>query len=216
MLLISTSVAAKLPIPSSMKEPRMASTRTLVLPALLLLLALPLAAQARSLDAPKAPPTEPVYEVDPGDRSGYTHVDGHWEWTGDNYMWSPGKWVADKDGSVWVADSWAQRGKKWHLTPGHYESDGSAVTSNAAEASEELESHTDRPDTAAEEAKERLEPVVAKDKDDEMDQVEQKVLAPSKKVAKPKKTSGTHKKKTIAKKQPDYNDPKQFPFHKRD
>jgi hypothetical protein len=148
----------------------MALTRTFVLPALLLMLALPLTTQARSLDAPKAPPTEPVYEVDPGDRNGYTHETGHWEWTGDSFMWSPGKWVAEKPGSVWVADSWSQRGKKWHLSPGHYESDGSAAVVapvNAEADAEELESH-EQVDTAAEEARARSEPSVAKD--DEMDE----------------------------------------------
>jgi hypothetical protein len=186
----------------------MASTRAFVLPALLLMLALPLASQARSLDAPKAPPSEPVYEVDPGDRNGYTRVTGHWEWTGENYMWSPGKWVADKEGSVWVADSWAQRGKKWHLTPGHYEVDGSAAPA-AAEAAdaEELESHSDNPDTAAEDARERVEPKLGKD--DEMDEVEKKVLAPSKKPAKLASVK-THKKKAPVKKPLDYNDPNQF------
>lgn len=192
----------------------MASTRAFVLPALLLMLALPLAAQARSLDAPKAPPSEPVYEVDPGDRPGYTHVEGHWEWTGENYMWSPGKWVAEKEGSVWVADNWAQRGKKWHLTAGHYETDGSMPAPIAAEAADEVESRTDRPDTAAEEAKERSKPSVAND--DEMDEVEQKVLAPSKKPTTPLAKTKAHKaKKAPAKKQVDYKDPKQFPFYKR-
>ena len=82
----------------------MASTRIFVLPGLLLMLALPLAGEARSLDAPKAPPTEPVYEVDPGERVGYTRVMGPWEWTGDNYMWSPGQWIAEKEGSIHVSN----------------------------------------------------------------------------------------------------------------
>ena len=191
----------------------MALTRTFVLPALLLMLALPLSAGARSLDAPKAPPTEPVYEVDPGDRPGYTHVIGHWEWTGDNFMWSPGKWVADKEGSVWVADNWSQRGKKWHLTPGHYESDGSIVPVSAeANDAEEHESIAEHPDTAAEDAKERSEPKLAKD--DEMDDVEQKVLAPSKKPMKPASKTKMHKTKRVVVKKPDYNDPTQFtPVH---
>lgn len=188
----------------------MAMTRTFVLPALLLLLALPLSAQARSLDAPKAPPSEPVYEVDPGDRPGYTRVMGHWEWTGENFMWSPGHWVADKEGHVWVADSWAQRGKKWHLTPGHYEPDSSATI--AAEATETL--HTDRPDTAAEDMKDRAEPTVTRI--EEMDDVEQQVLNPSKKSAKQAATATAKPRKAKrAVKKVNYQDPKQFPFHRR-
>ena len=196
----------------------MALTRTFALPALLVLLALPLSVQARSLDAPKAPPAEPVYEVDPGDRNGYTHVDGHWEWTGDNYMWSPGKWVAEKEGSVWVADSWSQRGKKWHLTPGHYEADGSApaaVAAPAAEAAEaEREVHTDRPDAAAEDVKEHTEESATNDS--EMDEVEKKVLAPAKHPVKPAAKTRVRKVKKPVVKKPDYNDPAQYPFYKRD
>ena len=187
----------------------MASTRRFVLPALLIMLALPLAAGARSLDAPKAPPSEPVYEVDPGDRNGYTHVIGHWEWTGDNYMWSPGKWVAEKEGSVWVTDSWSQRGKKWHLTPGHYESDGSApVVAAEAADTEGHESLAEHPDTAAEDAKARTEPQI--EKDSEMDDVEGKVLAPSKKPVKTAVAAKPHKRKAPVKKPLDYNDPTQF------
>ena len=189
----------------------MASTRIFVLPGLLLMLALPLAGEARSLDAPKAPPTEPVYEVDPGERVGYTRVMGHWEWTGDNYMWSPGQWIAEKEGSVWVGDSWAQRGKKWHLTPGHYEADGSAA--ETTDTAPEL--HTERPDAAAEQAKEHADDSA---RGNAMDEVEQKVLTASRKPVDSSKASksGTHKMKHPAsKKQPNYKDPKQYPFYHR-
>ncbi len=78
---------------------------------------------ASSIDAPMAPPAEPVYEVDAGERPGYIHVNGYWKWTGDNFMWMPSRWLEEREGFVWVADSWAQRGKKWHLNPGHWEVD---------------------------------------------------------------------------------------------
>lgn len=190
----------------------MAMNRTYVLPALLLLLALPLTAQARLLDAPKAPPSEPVYEVDPGERPGYTRVMGHWEWTGENFMWSPGHWVADKEGSVWVSDSWSQRGKKWHLTPGHYEADTSApVTAEAMDAANE--SRADRADAIVEELKDRPEPVITRS--EEMDDVEQQVLNPSKKSAKQTQAATSKVRKVKRVKKVDYKDPKQFPFHRR-
>ena len=196
----------------------MVLTRPFVLPALLLILALPLTAQAHPLDAPKAPPAEPVYEVDPGDRPGYSRVVGHWEWTGDNYMWSPGRWVENRPGYVWVADSWSQRGKKWHLAPGHYEVDGDADDDAAAQAAEASESHRELPahhtDTAAEEAKEHSEDAAAKT--NEMDEVEQNVLSASAKPDKSAAKPGTHRSKQhVIKKPPtpNYDDPKLYPFY---
>ncbi len=193
----------------------MALTRTLMLPALVLMLAVPLSVQARSLDAPKAPPHEPVYEVDPGERPGYTRVVGHWEWTGDNYMWSPGKWVADKDGDLWVNDSWSQRGKKWHLTPGHYESDGSVpppITNEAAESPYSVqESHGEAKERAI--AEHTNETMATKNNGDEMDEVEGKVLAPARKPV--SSTLPTHrvKRQPPAKKPTDFNNPVEYPFY---
>lgn len=114
---------------------------------------------AQDVDSVKPPPTEPVYEVDPGKRPGYLRVHGYWKWTGENYMWMPGRWIKNQPDHIWVADSWTERGDKWHFTPGHWEADGNApVAPETAEPADTIEHHeeandAEEADTSASDAK---------------------------------------------------------------
>lgn len=66
------------------------------------------------------PPPKPVYEVDMGERTGYTLSPGYWRWNGSSHVWNPSRWIANREGYIWVQDQWQQRGDVWHLSPGHW------------------------------------------------------------------------------------------------
>ena len=90
-------------------------------------------------DAPTAPPSDPVYEITPGEREGHTWCSGYWQWNGEKYTWHSGYWVKNREGYIWTSESWAKRGEKWRLNPGHWEKlapENSTAREDAEEAEE--------------------------------------------------------------------------------
>lgn len=68
----------------------------------------------------QAPPSDPVYEVKPGNRAGHYLAPGYWRWEGTRHIWTPSRWVPDRPGYSWVPDGWEQRGNKWHFVKGYW------------------------------------------------------------------------------------------------
>ena len=55
----------------------------------------------------------------PGSR--YVWVGGHWRWTGADYDWVPGRWVArPRPAAVWVDGRWTRRGSGWAWYDGYW------------------------------------------------------------------------------------------------
>ena len=81
-----------------------------LLPALLLLLAIPFAAHAQvgiGVSITLAPPALPVYEQPPIPDSGYIWTPGYWQWGPEGYFWVPGTWVlAPSPGLLWTPGYW--------------------------------------------------------------------------------------------------------------
>ena len=83
--------------------------------------AAPMMASARVyLDINVAPPA-PRVEVVPTLRSGYVWAPGYWNWSGHRHVWVRGHRVHEHHGHHWVADSWEQRGDRWHRERGHWD-----------------------------------------------------------------------------------------------
>ena len=52
----------------------------------------------------------------------YVWTAGYWRWTGSNYEWVPGSWVArPRPAAVWVEGSWQRRTGGWVWVPGHWQ-----------------------------------------------------------------------------------------------
>jgi WXXGXW repeat (2 copies) len=81
-----------------------------ILPALLLLLALPVTSQAQigvGVSITVAPPALPVYEQPPLPGEGYLWTPGFWQWGPDGYFWVPGTWVQPPSvGVLWTPGYW--------------------------------------------------------------------------------------------------------------
>jgi hypothetical protein len=80
------------------------------LPALLLLLALPITSQAQisvGVSITVEPPALPVYEQPPLPEVGYMWTPGFWQWGPDGYFWVPGTWVQPPSvGVLWTPGYW--------------------------------------------------------------------------------------------------------------
>jgi len=63
------------------------------------------------LDVDIAPPA-PRVEVVPAARVGYVWAPG---------VWVKGHYIREHRGHHWVADSWEQRGNRWHRVEGHWD-----------------------------------------------------------------------------------------------
>jgi hypothetical protein len=88
---------------------RIAHPRSL-LPALLLLLALPIASHAQvslGVSVNIEPPELPVYEQPPLPAVGWMWTPGYWAWGDDDYYWVPGTWVEPPSvGVLWTPGYW--------------------------------------------------------------------------------------------------------------
>ena len=59
------------------------------------------------------PPTQPIETVE--------WRPGHWQWTGHDYAWSPGQYMARPDPhAVWEPDHWAETSGGWAWVPGQW------------------------------------------------------------------------------------------------
>lgn len=71
--------------------------------------------------APIPAPPEPVFEVEPGERPGYTWSPGYWQWNGARHVWTSGQWIANRPGYTWMPNGWERRGDTWRFARGHWE-----------------------------------------------------------------------------------------------
>ena len=67
-------------------------------------------------------PPAPIYEariVAPG--PGYVWVSGYHTWSGNAYVWVPGRWVAPpRPRAVWVAPRWVHDRRGWYWVEGRW------------------------------------------------------------------------------------------------
>ena len=68
------------------------------------------------------PPPAPVVEavpVCPGPR--YIWTRGYYRWSGREYLWVPGRWVARPHGHArWVEPEWRHHNRGWFFVEGHW------------------------------------------------------------------------------------------------
>ena len=70
----------------------------------------------------QAPPAVRVetQPVPPG--PAYVWTSGYWRWTGAQYVWVPGTWIArPTPAAVWVAGHWVRRPGGWVWIAGHWQ-----------------------------------------------------------------------------------------------
>ncbi len=67
-----------------------------------------------------APPA-PVYEAIPAARAGYSWSPGYYEFRGNQYVWTSGRWIENHQGYAWQQPHWQQRGDgSWVLVGGQW------------------------------------------------------------------------------------------------
>jgi len=74
----------------------------------------------RYVYARSAPP--PVRADDRGERP-YRRaiwVNGHWEWTGAEYVWVSGRWTRSREGYRYVQPRYVERNDSWVVMPGFW------------------------------------------------------------------------------------------------
>lgn len=69
---------------------------------------------------PPPPMSEVIIEA-PGPRERFVWDPGHYVWDGYDYHWSPGRWIARRDGH-WVPSEWVETPRGWRFVPGHWQS----------------------------------------------------------------------------------------------
>jgi hypothetical protein len=69
----------------------------------------------------RAPPVVRVETETVAPGRGYVWTHGYWRWTGSDYVWVPGAWVArPRSTAVWVEGHWARRAGGWVWIAGHW------------------------------------------------------------------------------------------------
>ena len=85
--------------------------------------AAPMLGNARTyVDIDVAPPAARV-EVIPSARRGYVWTPGYYNYSGHRHIWVGGRYVHERSGRHWTADSWEQRGNRWHHEAGRWDRD---------------------------------------------------------------------------------------------
>jgi hypothetical protein len=94
------------------------------LPALLLLLALPITSQAQiglAVSITVEPPALPVYEQPALPEVGYMWTPGFWQWGPDGYFWVPGTWVQPPSvGVLWTPGYWGWSNGAYAFNEGYW------------------------------------------------------------------------------------------------
>jgi hypothetical protein len=95
-----------------------------MLPALILLLALPIASHAQvgvGVSITVEPPELPVYEQPPLPAPGFLWMPGYWAWGDDDYYWVPGTWVEPPTvGVLWTPGYWGWRDGVYVFNDGYW------------------------------------------------------------------------------------------------
>jgi hypothetical protein len=70
----------------------------------------------------RAPPPVRVETQTVAPGPGYVWTTGYWRWTGSDYVWVPGNWIArPRPAAVWVAGHWVRRPGGWAWIAGHWQ-----------------------------------------------------------------------------------------------
>ena len=52
---------------------------------------------------------------------GYVWTDGYWDWRGNNWYWTSGRWVRPpRMGARWVTPRWYQSSRGWRMQRGYW------------------------------------------------------------------------------------------------
>jgi hypothetical protein len=71
--------------------------------------------------APSAPPAPRVETIPPPPAAVDTWVPGHWAWTGTEWSWVPGQYIArPASQATWVPGHWEQQGSEYVWVAGHW------------------------------------------------------------------------------------------------
>ena|SRR5437762_2898332 len=69
----------------------------------------------------QAPPPVRVETMTTAPGPGYVWTRGYWRWSGANYDWVSGTWVArPRPAAVWIDGHWIRRGGGWVWVRGHW------------------------------------------------------------------------------------------------
>src|SRR5215831_2928450 len=81
-------------------------------------------AQARTVEVEigSAPPAARV-EVVPAPRAGYIYERGHYAWDGHAYVWTEGRFIAERPGHVYRQPLIEHRGEHYVFRSGHWDDD---------------------------------------------------------------------------------------------
>ena len=95
-----------------------------ILPALLLVLALPISSRAQigvGVSINIAPPALPVYEQPPLPQVGYMWTPGFWQYGAEGYYWVPGTWVQPPSvGVLWTPGYWGWSNGVYAFNEGYW------------------------------------------------------------------------------------------------
>jgi hypothetical protein len=76
---------------------------------------------AQALIPVAPPPAVRVKEVGVAPAPGYVWIPGYHRWTGNEYVWIPGRWVLPpRAGATWVAPRYVQVGDAWVFHKGYW------------------------------------------------------------------------------------------------
>lgn len=77
---------------------------------------------AREVVVTRPPPSVRVETRTVAPGPGYVWTTGYWRWTGGDYAWVPGTWVArPRPAAVWMAGHWVRRPGGWVWIGGHWQ-----------------------------------------------------------------------------------------------
>ena len=68
-----------------------------------------------------APPPPRVESMPPAPGEGYVWAPGYWNWSGNQYVWSEGRYVQGRRGEHWVPDRWNEHEGRYRFERGHWD-----------------------------------------------------------------------------------------------
>ena len=71
--------------------------------------------------AQRGPPPDRVEVIETAPGPNYAYTRGYWVWTGNDYTWTPGRWVVVERGyNRWVPGHWNHNRFGWYWVDGHW------------------------------------------------------------------------------------------------
>ncbi|MBR0551044.1 hypothetical protein [Stakelama marina] len=69
----------------------------------------------------EAPPARPAMRRPPRPSTIAVWIDGHWTWTGTQFVWTRGYWDRNPPrGKRWLPGRWRQSDRGWYWVPGEW------------------------------------------------------------------------------------------------